>query len=45
MMKPAEEQREVKQDQKESGEKKPPKMVLKVDLWGNVRLMPEEPGC
>ena len=45
MTKPAEEQREVRQDQKESGEKKPPKMVLKVDLWGNVRLVPEEPGC
>ena len=40
---PAEEPREDKPDQKESG-KKPPKMVLKVDSWGNLRLVPED-GC
>jgi beta-lactamase regulating signal transducer with metallopeptidase domain len=45
VMKPTEERREDKQDQKESGKEKPPKMVLKVDLWGNLRLVPEEPGC
>jgi hypothetical protein len=44
-MRPAEEQREDKQDQKKSGKEKPRKMVLKVDLWGNLRLVPEEPGC
>jgi beta-lactamase regulating signal transducer with metallopeptidase domain len=44
-VKPVEAQSEVKQDQEESGKEKPRKMVLKVDLWGNVRLVPEEPGC
>jgi hypothetical protein len=44
-MRPAAEQREDKQDQKVSGKEKPRKMVLKVDLWGNLRLVPEEPGC
>jgi beta-lactamase regulating signal transducer with metallopeptidase domain len=34
------------QGQEESGKKKPPKMVLKIDLWGNIRLVPEgPPGC
>lgn len=46
MVSPTEEQRGDKQDQKESGkEKPPPKMVLQVDLWGNIRLVPEKPGC
>jgi len=44
-VKPVEEQSEVKQDQEKSGKEKPRKMVLKVDLWGNVRLVPDEPGC
>jgi len=35
-----------KQDpKKESGKEKPPKMVLLVDFWGNIRLVPEKPGC
>jgi beta-lactamase regulating signal transducer with metallopeptidase domain len=33
------------QGKEESGKKKPPKMVLKIDLWGNIRLVPEGPGC
>jgi len=45
MTRPTEEQREDMQDQKESGKGKPPKMILKVDAWGNLRLVPEEPGC
>jgi hypothetical protein len=45
MMRPTEEQREDKQDQKESGKEKPIKMVLQVDLWGNLRFVPERPGC
>jgi hypothetical protein len=45
VVRPAAEQREDKQDQKKSGKEKPRKMVLKVDLWGNLRLVPEEPGC
>ncbi|HEX4962766.1 MAG TPA: M56 family metallopeptidase [Thermoanaerobaculia bacterium] len=45
LMKPTEEQREGKKDQKESDKEKPPKMVLQLDLWGNFRLVPEKPGC
>jgi beta-lactamase regulating signal transducer with metallopeptidase domain len=41
---PSEEQREDKEDPKESAQKTPPKMVLQVDLWGNLRLVPEN-GC
>jgi Zn-dependent protease with chaperone function len=33
------------QGKEESGKKKPLKMVLKIDLWGNIRLVPEGPGC
>jgi len=35
-----------KQDPKKlSGKEKPPKMILRVDFWGNIRLVPEKPGC
>ena len=35
-----------KQDQKkESGKEKPPRMILQIDFWGNIRLVPEKPGC
>lgn len=45
MTRPIGEQRKDKQDQKESGKAKPPKMILQIDLWGNIRLVPEKPGC
>jgi len=40
-----ERQREHKRDKDEDGKEKPPKMVLKIDMWGNVKLEPEKPGC
>lgn len=30
---------------KESGKEKPSKMILQIDFWGNIRLVPEKPGC
>lgn len=45
IVRPTEERHEVKQDQEASGKEKPRKMVLKVDLWGHLRLVPDEPGC
>ncbi|HEV2855375.1 MAG TPA: M56 family metallopeptidase [Thermoanaerobaculia bacterium] len=30
---------------KERGEEKPPKMVLQIDTWGHLRLVPESSGC
>lgn len=37
--------RDHKRDKEESGKEKPPKMVLKLDMWGNFQLVPETPGC
>lgn len=37
--------RDPKGDKEESGKEKPPKMVLLIDMWGNVKLEPEKPGC
>ncbi|MEA2601224.1 MAG: hypothetical protein QOF89_2216 [Acidobacteriota bacterium] len=34
-----------KGDKEESGKEKPPKMVLVIDMLGNLRLVPETPGC
>jgi beta-lactamase regulating signal transducer with metallopeptidase domain len=32
-------------EKEESGKEKPPKMVLMIDMLGNLRLVPETPGC
>ncbi len=42
--------RDPKRDKEESGKdakdkEKPPKMVLVIDMMGNLRLVPETPGC